>query len=280
MPTTFAFELSQDGTFALTAPDGRRRGLPLAELQGLVDRCEGEYYQTKRDEVAKLIELGRELHRWLDGDEGWLQRAAGALELVLDVAQPQEMQELNPETRAVALGLTHLPWELLHDGKGFLLQRPGANLTRVVGRRHGQPEVKNRPLRLLLMATAPEDPRLATLSYEREEAIILQATERQPLQLVVEESGSVEELRCLVRDYEDGFFDGFHLTGHGLIFSQEHHTGLTDRNIPDGTPCFVTEDEVGALELTTADDLRQAFGSRWPTVLFLSGCHTGPYFSR
>ena len=47
------------------------------------------------------------------------------------------------------------------------------------------------------MATSPEDVE-PVLNYEREETTILEATERQPIELVVEESGSVLQLKNLV----------------------------------------------------------------------------------
>lgn len=101
---------------------------------------------------------------------------------------------------------------------------------------------------------------LPVLNYEGEEAAILEATRQQPIDLVVEESGSVSQLENLVASFGKQYFDVFHITGHGLI--------------QDGTPQFVTEDEQGGEQLTTAKQLAEAFGRRWPRLLFLSGCHT------
>jgi hypothetical protein len=116
-----------------------------------------------------------------------------------------------------------------------------------------------RPLRLLFMATSPEDI-LPVLNYEREEAAILDATRDQPIDLVVEESGSTSQLQNLVASFGKDYFDVFHMTGHGVI--------------ENGTPKFVTEDEQGADQRTTAEQLAETFGGRWPRLLFLSGCHT------
>ncbi len=141
------------------------------------------------------------------------------------------------------------------------------------------PEPANRPLHLLLMATSPDYPGLTYLQYEQEEANILQATRDQPLRLVVEESGSVPELTNLVRFYPERYFDVFHLTGHGLIYTEQEFGTIRAKIqaalIADQTPCFVTEDELGGLQLTTAADLARAFGNRFPKLVFLSGCHTG-----
>ncbi len=192
---------------------------------------------------------------------------------------------MNPETQRVALGLAHLPWELLHDGTGFLLERQDIAVlpVRSVQQRNTNVAgVQNRPLRLLFMATSPEDPRVSVLDYEREETNILQATKDQPLALIVEESGSVQELTNLVKSYEEDYFDVFHLTGHGIIYTQEYFGGLLPkgRKIKDYTPCFITEDEVGNVQLTTVEDLAKAFRGRFPRVIFLSGCHTGQVANR
>jgi hypothetical protein len=74
--------------------------------------------------VSYLTQLGRQLYLWLDGKEGWLRSSlnqANNQTIYLDLIQTSEAHSLNPETQRVALELAHLPWELLHDGFGFLL---------------------------------------------------------------------------------------------------------------------------------------------------------------
>ncbi|MBW4659571.1 MAG: tetratricopeptide repeat protein [Drouetiella hepatica Uher 2000/2452] len=285
----FTFDLSQQN-FELRYSDRSRR-LSTPELVDWIEQCEQNYYSGRpkdgygrdRDVPEALVKLGRSLYRWLDGDEGWL-RAALATGVPMPIAfqlnYSLEVQGLNPETDRIALGLAHLPWELLHDGAGFLLpQRMTLPPPRIVQQRSGICEAANRPLHLLLMATSPEKIQ-PVLSYEQEEANIVAATENQPLLLVVEESGSVAELANLVKFYADGYFDVFHLTGHGLIFTQADYGGLASsmqppRSIAENTPCFITEDELGNAALTTVPDLVRAFGERMPRMIFLSGCHTG-----
>ena len=236
----------------------------------------------ERDRLHDLTELGRRIYQWLDGKEGWLRRSLNEADeqtIYLDLIQTSEAQGLNPDTQRVALGLAHLPWELLHDGAGFLIERRDISVLPVRSVKKGQTQVigvQNRPLRLLFMATSPEHPRVPPLDFEREEANILQATKNQPLALIVEESGSVAELANLVKSYSEDYFDVFHLTGHGIIYTQDYSFLLpTGTTLPDNTPCFITEDEVGNIQLTTVNDLAKAFRGRWPRVTFLSGCHTG-----
>ncbi|BAY47111.1 TPR repeat-containing protein [Scytonema sp. HK-05] len=287
MPLTFSFALSQQQTFELRCDYGLRR-LDKVELGVLIDLCEQNYYSQQRDRLSLLIQIGRQLYQWLDGKEGWLRRALDEAEeqtIYLDLIQTSEARGLNPETERVALGLAHLPWELLHDGTGFLLERQDIALlpVRAVQQRNTSAiAVQNRPLRSLFMATSPDDPRVAPLEFEQEEANILQATKHQPLALIVEESGSVEELANLVKSYPEDYFDVFHLTGHGIIYIQKYFGGLLPkgRTIKDNTPCFITEDDVGNVQLTTVEDLAKAFRGRFPRVIFLSGCHTGQVANR
>ncbi|MFN6572182.1 tetratricopeptide repeat protein [Dendronalium sp. ChiSLP03b] len=282
MPLNFAFALSQQQTFELRCNYGSRP-LDKAELAGLIDSCEQNYYTQQTDRLPYLTQLGRQLYQWLDGKEGWLRKSLKETDeqtIYLDLIQTSEAQGLNPETERVALGLAHLPWELLHDGSGFLSERRDISVLPVRSVQQRQTQVigvQNRPLQLLFMATSPEDSRVATLAFEREEANILQATKDQPLALIVEESGSVAELANLVKSYPEDYFDVFHLTGHGIIYNQKDYSYLlpTGKTLPDNAPCFITEDEVGNMQLTTVDDLAKAFRGRWPRVTFLSGCHTG-----
>ncbi|WP_026736441.1 tetratricopeptide repeat protein [Fischerella sp. PCC 9605] len=282
MSLTFSFALTQNQTFELRCDYGSRR-LDSVELSALINLSEQNYYQQKSDRPSELIQLGRRLYHWLDGKQGWLRRSLDEADegtIYLDLVQTSEAQGLNQDTQKMALGLAHLPWELLHDGTVFLLTRQDIAVlpVRSLQQRHTQViGVQNRPLRLLFMATAPEDPRVPPLAFEHEESNILEATKDQPLALIVEESGSVEELANLVKSYPQDYFDVFHIIGHGLIYTKEDYGFLLPqgRTIPDHTPCFITEDEVGNVQLTTVNDLATAFRGRWPRVIFLSGCHTG-----
>ncbi len=276
MSIAFTFAPGQNQTFELRCEKGVR-SLPQAELIELMNRCEQTYYSGRRkdshgqfvDQPQDLVRFGQTLYGWLDGREGWLRSQASRendLTIYLGLDLPEDMAALNDDTQRVALGLAHLSWELLHDGKDFLMARMevAALPVRQVRARIGEvAAAQNRPLRLLLMATSPDAPGIAPLQYESEEANILRAIQdqNQVLDLVVEESGSVKELQSLVQAYDADYFDVFHLTGHGFIHK--------------GEPCFVTEDDYGQPVFSTARDLAGAFRNRWPRVVFLSGCHTG-----
>jgi hypothetical protein len=102
------------------------------------------------------------------------------------------------------------------------------------------------------------------LSFEAEEAAILQATSRKPLHLFVEETGSAEWLQDRLQDrlVADAPFDVLHLSCHGDI---DKRAG----------PVLLLEDDVGNGKFATASDLSAVIGdaSKLP-LLFLSACRT------
>jgi tetratricopeptide (TPR) repeat protein len=235
----------------------KSRKLALAEVVELYDFIDRDF-STRN---LNLLQLGRRLFDWLDGTERWLAQAiaggaSGAIEqqgrdLVLAIdAQDQ---------------LGGLPWEILADAQGFLVGRSIVPI-RVIG---GFGQLKKpivpapHELRALFMATDPDE--ASGLSYEEEEALILEATEQLGMELRVEESGCLEELADLWRRYE-GRFQVFHLTGHA--------------NIQDGVPYFVTESLEGDRVAAQVADLAAVFSFRYPTLIFLSGCRTGESASK
>jgi hypothetical protein len=162
MPLTFTFALSQNQTFELRCSISDRtvgtRRLDTEALATLINLCEEKYYTQDFDRPAELKKIGRELYQWLDGREGWLRQGLeedSDRTIYLDLIQTSEAQALNPQTQRIALGLAHLPWELLHDGSGFLLGEANVLPVRSVHPRQGNIAVQNRPLRLLFMATSP-----------------------------------------------------------------------------------------------------------------------------
>ncbi len=225
--------------------------LDLAEIQELLEAEKVNYTEQN----PRLVEFGQRLFNWLDGSGRWLSRLIESqsdrlLVLAIDCSQ----------------GLAILPWETLHDGRQFLID--GVNPTIVPVRwlpkkenekTHDLPE---RPLQVLFMATAPEDVE-PVLAFEVEESLILQATAGMGLDLRVEESGCLTELKALWGRL-GGNFDVFHLSGHAGITSGEKIE-----------PVFITESETGECVYATAQDLAQVFQPRFPVLIFLSGCRTG-----
>ena len=230
----------------------KSRPLPLAQIAGLIDRAETDYYTRLPEEYAKT---GQALYNWLDGSDRYLAQALN-----------QHRREGIVLAIAASEGLAHLPWEILHDGTRFLVETtPAIVPIRWIAQANSQPLIQenkpaNRALNVLFMATSPlgVEP---VLDYEAEEGQILAATQRTPVNLQVEESGCLSEFGYLVLEYEKNYFDIFHLTGHATTYNDK--------------PYFLTEDEYGNRVDSDTSAIINALKSPVPPLIFLSGCRTG-----
>jgi|GEM_PF-653611 len=234
------------------AANYKEHRLSLAEIKLLSNKTETDYYTHP---PVDYTTTGQVLYNWLDQSDCFLANA---------------LKEPHFEGLVIAIdtgkGLANLPWELLHDGKQFLVEKSGPIIpVRWVS--NGKPielssSPQNRPLNVLFMATSPKGVE-PELDYEAEERQILEATKCVPpkLNLRVEESGCLNELRDVVCEYETGYFDVFHLTGH------------TSHN--NDSAYFLTEDEYGQRVDSNASKIANALESRFPRLVFLSGCCKG-----
>lgn len=224
----------------------------LSELEERRRKVDTDYYTRWPEDYAKT---GQALYDWLDGNERILQGEIDKHKhsgIILAISTSQ--------------GLAHLPWEVLHDGKNFLVSKIPAIVpirwVKIGSERQltFQNQPANRALNVLFMASSARgiEPELA---FEEEEAQILEATRRKPLSLIVEESGCLNELAELIETKEKGFFDVIHLTGHA---------GLTGDK-----PYFITETEFGERRDSSAEDIASGLQFELPKLMFLSGCRTG-----
>ncbi len=227
-------------------PHYESRTLPFTEIGELLQQGERDFYQL----LPNAVGIGKKLFIWLDGDGRWLSRAISQCRTGLVIA-------INTTEK-----LAHLPWEVLHDGEDFLVNKnPPVVPLRWIEKDAISFPVEKRQLRVLFMATDPENV-TPKLDFEQEEARILANTSDLPLELRVEESGCTQELGKLWSRYQDNTFDVFHLTGHASISDEQ-------------TPYFITETEIGEKHETTATELAEVFRFRFPKLIFLSGCRTG-----
>ncbi len=199
--------------------DGRkgdevRIALSDATLENLNAWAE-QYKRTVRSgDPGPLLGLGLEIFAWLD-ESGWASDwAKGPGDRALEVAVGDAKAD-------AAKALLDLPWEALAREGDFLAADP--NQTFLVFRSIGRgtdaapAEPAHRDLAAMFMAAAPEGQ--GNLDFEAEEAAILDATARLPMQLFVEESGCAEFLK--ERLARDGPFEAVHLSCHGDIDEDE-----------------------------------------------------------
>lgn len=197
------------------------------------------------------LEIGERLCYLLDGPNRYLCKA-------LD-----EAEEYNKTPLINLHTCTHCkdwPFELLARNKTFLL--PGAlHLVRQVYPKRKKLSIspKKRKLKLLFISCAPKD-YTPLLDFHREEERIAREINRLPIDIDIEDSGTLAGLR---EKMEFKQYDVVHLSGHA---------GIDEKN----EPFFVMEDECGKSCFVSPGELwKNALKKNPPGLLFLSGCHTG-----
>ncbi|MBF0552854.1 MAG: hypothetical protein HQK60_20255, partial [Deltaproteobacteria bacterium] len=137
-----------------------------ASFQGLIAQAEKDFYGPVS---GNLVALGRQLYDWLNGPSRLLDRAIkdcpinSTLVLAIDASATDAAKGNGAALNSTAFDstnrLAHLPWEILHDGTIHLVQRtnPAIIPVRWQDRKIESKAPANRWLRVLFMATAPQD---------------------------------------------------------------------------------------------------------------------------
>lgn len=196
--------------------------------------------------------VGEALFDFLDGKDHLFRQA---LQQALKEEEP--ILQLNLST---CHKTADWPFELVTmDGEFLVLKK--LYLVRRVSDRGILKKVipQNRPLKILFMACSPLDTK-PELDYEREEAEIIKATGGLPVDLGIEDSGSLEGLRFRLLHKE---YDVVHLVGHADIDGE-------------GRAYFCMENETGKCQKVDPGMLwDEAIIENPPRLLFLSACRTG-----
>ena len=182
------------------------------------------------EEDENPLAKARILYDWLNGSEK-----------ILEVSEQTILALALPEA------LSNYPWESLHLIDQKLLP------LRWFKRSVAFAEPKNRPLSVLFMAAQPNGVE-TKLDCEQQESKILEGTKGYPLNLVVEESGWLRELK-VISDRHQNDFDVLHLTG--AVNSHE------------GKACLLTENEFGECCYSSAEDIATAIGRPFPKLILL-----------
>ncbi len=186
----------------------------------------------------------------------------------------EEKQAAKAEANEAASQLLSLPWELLHDGRGFLFY--GANPVRVRRRLPNRYAQKSRPtslpIRILLVSPRPE----VDVSY------IDHRISARPLVEVIEELGDLATLTmlnpptfpALVEELQrageaNQQYDVIHFDGHGIY----------DHRVGQGSLCFEdprdSDKATGrAMRLIHAEKLAQVVRDHRIPLVFLEACQS------
>ena len=230
------------------------RPLTLADSNLLADWAK-RHRQLASDKAGpgdQLLALGQEIYGWLNSADKFLERM-----LLNGAPPPLLMTFLTTLDTDDARRFLDAPWELLAGPTGghWALRQelqfcPVRRLHRA-----GQPPIPSAfRLNVIFMAAAPRG--ADNLAYEAEEAAILRATRRNQVDLVVEESGELEQLAVTVPLRHP---DVVHLSCHGALKLE---------------PVLVLETDTGDPDFVPASRLVSQLGNPLPKLLFLSACET------
>ena len=198
-----------------------------------------------------LLQIGKELYAWINGADKFLERMIDcvAAPLIIEFAAGRE------ESDRVRTFLD-APWELLADDARHWALREDLVFTPVrrIGKASPPPPPAPDRLGLVFMAAAPRN--VSALAYEAEEASILQATKNIGLDLVVEESGTLDLLAaCVAREQPEVV----QISCHGTL---------------EPSPGLVLEDDAGNPHIVKAAQLLSKLASSHVRLFFLSACET------
>jgi hypothetical protein len=231
-----------------TLPDGTQDTSPinLDEIHQLEDQTR-DFKWNKSPDLSRQI--GKHLFTLLNGDRQTLLRAL------------KEADEYDETLQLIvkAEGPTsNLPFELLYHTDFLVPLR--IHLIRRVSDRGSKktPEPENRPLKILFMACSPLDT-YPVLAFEKEEDTFFEVTKDLPVDIDVEDTGSLEGLGEWLDTNE---YDVVHITGHADIDKE-------------GNPIFWMEDDEGLTTPVKPAQLWKTLSLNLPKLLFLSGCRTG-----
>lgn len=212
----------------------------------------GEEILARWEKPEYQLEIGQSLFDFLDGENRYFHQALQRADQLGDTLQ------VNLQTCKES---ADLPFELLaNNGEFLLLQR--LYLARRVSTRgiKRKKYPQNRPLRFLLMACFPKKKIIEEPNYNREKEAILRITEDLPVEVDVEESGSLGGLQRRLIHY---YYDVVYLAGHAYIKG-------------NGLPFFQMENQFDGNDRVYPGNLwDEALIENPPRLIFLSGCRTG-----
>jgi tetratricopeptide (TPR) repeat protein len=223
--------------------------------------------------AASMTDSAKEvLNAWLNEAESADRRFSVMVDSDLPEGASEEDQVAAREAASLLLSL---PWELLHDGRGFLFH--GKNPVRVRRRlpnRHPQPVTPSRlPIRILLVSPRPEGDGSGYIDHRISAKPLVEAIESlgEQAELTILSPPTfpaLEEALQRAAD-ENEPFDVVHFDGHGVY----------DRKIGLGALCFEDPKDADKLErramqLVHAEKLAAVVRDHRIPLVFLDACQS------
>jgi len=245
------FHYTDDGnklTLIRTLPDGTQDTsvIDVEEISQLEEQT--RTFSWNQSEILSR-EIGEKLFALLNGDNQTLVRA---------LKEADECGEVLQVLISAEGPVSSVPFELLYH-KNFLVPSR-IHLIRQVSDRGTRKSVRpeNRPLKLLFMSCSPQGLN-PVLAFEKEEDTIFDVTKDLPVEIEIEDTGSLEGLGGRLTTTE---YDVIHISGHADIDKQ-------------GNPFFWMETEEGLPVRVFPPQLCEKLSLNLPRLIFLSGCRTG-----
>lgn len=286
-PAEYGTRAVESPRYRFTAPLGP---IEMGELRWYLERYAlwptGVFRERAKRVEAQLPEWGRALYEAALGVSGagealaaWQGAGDGverrfSVKVESDLPEGSSVEE-QTQAREAASELLSLPWELLHDGRGYLFHgRHSVRVRRQLPNRHPQPAVPTGlPIRVLLVSPRPEEE--GTPYFDHRVSAL-------PLVEALEQLGDLLELTMLTpptfpaleealrRAAEAGNpFHVVHFDGHGVY----------DPKLGLGALCFEHPQDVDKLEkrrmqLVHAEKLAEVFRGHRVSLVFLEACQT------
>ncbi|HWQ47941.1 MAG TPA: tetratricopeptide repeat protein [Methanosarcina sp.] len=158
--------------------------------------------------------------------------------------------------------ISALPWEYLHDDEDFLIRRRNILISRLpAGVKRNNLEPLDSVLRMLVIISGPDDPRISPLNTEKEQEIILEAVDKlqrdQKIKVDFTEDATFENVEGYLNEQD---YHIIHFTGHGISI--------------DGKGNLVFENEGQKARLIDNKTLSDLFSERGIRLVVLSSCES------
>jgi len=284
---TGAREVRSQQDWRLVAPIGPIEAGELAWYLEKYPLWPDEPYQARARQVERdLVDWGQQLYQAAMPSEetanvltawnGVSANAARRFSVQVDAATLSGADETEQRAaQEAATALLGLPWELLHDGQGFLFQ--GARPTRVrrrlpSTRGYDRPPL-DPPIRILLVSPRPEDDACGYIDHRVSALPLVEAIEHLGglVELSILQPPTLPALReALDRARARGEpFHVIHFDGHGVYDRQKGLGGL----------CFEEPTDLARLErrghrTSYTDDLGPLLRDHRIPLVFLEACQT------
>ncbi|MGZ8095474.1 MAG: CHAT domain-containing protein [Methylosarcina sp.] len=273
-PTDKAQGQSRSHKFRFTVPLGP---IELDDLRWYLEQYQiwpaGEFKRRAERIAAKLPQWGQALYQAALNDElarqlaqKWRQ-APGQRRFSVFIDDEALDQNNKAQTLHAANALWALPWELLHDGTGYLSEgKQGGSVRRRLPNRHTFAPFKvDLPIKVLLVSPRPRDEEYIDHRITAKPMVQALQTLGHLVELTILSQPTLQALQSLLQKQP---FHVLHFDGHGVY----------DRNKGLGALCFeqaaTASSERGKLDLVYADKLAAILREHRIPLVFLEACQS------